>query len=126
MEQKHLIVGTIPIRYRILEEIVEANIIARDAYLGIRPIGPFNPIILDPPVEFGRVPLPIDHERGLIIRNDKGFPLQSNGEIDWEKTSQEKQSFIEKFDRMERQGSSRKPHRKHRTNYTPPKKKRKK
>jgi len=52
-----------------------------------------------------------------IIRNDKGFPLDSDGDIDWEITEKEKREFR---DRVEGKSKRRI------TNYTPPKKKRKK
>ena len=118
-------IGTIGARHHFLEEVVKANMLSVHAANSIQPKG-LNPIILDPPIEIGRVILPIDHERGLIIRDERGYPLTPGGDIDWEKTAMEKQSIIEKFERIERQGSSRKPHKKHPTNYTPPKKKRRK
>lgn len=46
-------------------------------------------------------------------------------EIDWDKISKIKEAEREKFERLERGGKSKKPHRKYPTNYTPPKKKRK-
>lgn len=57
-------------------------------------------------------------------RNDKGYPLDENGDIDWEQTSKEKQEVADKhgFDGNKRRGKVRAK----RTNYTPPKKKRKK
>lgn len=57
-------------------------------------------------------------------RNEKGFPLDDDGNIDWELTSWEKSKFEPKENRAD--GINKKPKRKHGTNYTPPKKKRKK
>jgi hypothetical protein len=53
----------------------------------------------------------------MIQRNEQGFPLDLEGKIDWELTEKEKREFQERFE-----GKSRKRI----TNYTPPKKKRKK
>lgn len=58
-----------------------------------------------------------------IKRNDKGYPLLENGEIDWELTSREKEAEREKWEKRE-YGSS-KVRRKFAPNRIPPKKKRK-
>lgn len=58
-----------------------------------------------------------------IIRNEKGFPLDSNGEIDWDLTTKEKNEFMKKWEKQNTGKSSKK---RLLTNYTPPKKKRKK
>lgn len=57
-------------------------------------------------------------------RNEKGYPLLMNGNIDWELTSKEKQAVLESFEREEH-GGRLKGRKKHATNYTPPKKRRK-
>lgn len=66
-------------------------------------------------------------EELMIYRNELGYPLkQKDGDIDWEKTAEEKEAMRSKFERIERGGASTKPHRKHATNYTPPKKRHRK
>jgi len=59
-------------------------------------------------------------------RNDWGFPLQDDGTIDWEITGREKQEVADKYERINRVGKSKKPHRKYPTNYTPSKKRNRK
>ena len=51
-----------------------------------------------------------------FIRNEKGFPLNNNGEVDWEQTEKEKNEFANRFYKQKKNKL---------TNYTPPKKKRK-
>lgn len=58
-----------------------------------------------------------DHEYGIgVQRNEKGFPLDEEVNIDWGRTSEEKQDYEKTIT----------PKSKRATNYTPPKKKRKK
>lgn len=69
-----------------------------------------------------------------VKRNEKGYPLLENGEVDWELANIEKAKFRDEHEQMDRNssvseggiGKFKKPHRKHATNYTPPKKKRRK
>lgn len=56
-------------------------------------------------------------------RDEKGYPLLSNGDVDWELAGIEKQQVLEAYDRSAYRD---KPKKKKPTNYTPPKKKRKK
>jgi len=61
-------------------------------------------------------------------RDENGFPLLENGEIDWEQTSIEKEAFMlamEKYMGV-RVGKVKSSKGKYPSNYTPPKKKRKK
>jgi len=60
-------------------------------------------------------------------RDENGYPLLSNGNIDWDKTTQEKQAVSDKYESMMRSSKSgKKPHKKHGTNYTPPKRRNRK
>ncbi len=63
-------------------------------------------------------------ETDLPKRNEKGYPLDKDGNIDWELTSKEKDAFRESFEREEH-GGRLKSRKKHATNYTKPKKRRK-
>jgi hypothetical protein len=58
-------------------------------------------------------------------RNENGYPLTEVGNIDWALTSKEKQEIADKFENLNKEGKSKKPHRKYPTNYTKPKKRRK-
>lgn len=60
-----------------------------------------------------------------INRDEKGYPLQPNGEIDWEQTSIEKQRLWEKHNKHEGAVKGFKKDRNKQTHLTPPKKKRK-
>ncbi len=57
-----------------------------------------------------------------IRRNENGFPLCEDGTIDWELTAKEKTIMAEKWKKKAAGGKIRKRI----TNYTPPKKKRRK
>lgn len=63
--------------------------------------------------------------RKPIKRNELGYPLLEDGSVDWELTGKEKEAEMEKYERIQRGASSKKPHKKHATNYTPPKRRRK-
>lgn len=77
-----------------------------------------------------------DETRGVIIvepnfdqpkRNEQGYPLLPNGDIDWKLTSKEKSEIEEKHQYRNRDGSpAKKPKRKYPSNYTPPKKRHRK
>lgn len=56
-----------------------------------------------------------------IARNEQGYPLDENGQIDWALTSKEKQEVLDKYKRSQGSGKTRSV----RTNITPKKKKRK-
>lgn len=59
---------------------------------------------------------------------DLGYPLDENGNVDWEKLSEEKQVVLDQHERRLRleSGMSAKPKRKHARNYTPPKRRHRK
>lgn len=67
----------------------------------------------------GKIP---DKTAAEFLRDAKGYPLNELGDIDWEQTSKEKEAVAIKYNRLD--GSTKKPHRKYPTNYTPPKRKR--
>ena len=54
------------------------------------------------------------------LRNEMGYPLLPSGEVDWELTSEEKQQFLDKFEKQ-----TLPKHNRRNTNLTPKKKKRK-
>ncbi len=57
--------------------------------------------------------------RALINRDEKGYPLLSDGSVDWELTFWEKEEFLKKYEKQEAAKHPRQ------TNFTPKKKKRK-
>lgn len=65
----------------------------------------------------------LKQQEETIKRNELGYPLTEDGKVDWEKTSKEKEKVYVDYERHNRTGRSKhaKP-----TNYTPPKKKRRK
>jgi len=58
-----------------------------------------------------------------IKRNPFGYPLNDDGSIDWERTSVEKQAVLDASEKTNIEMRIKKRHKP--TNYTPPKKKRK-
>lgn len=65
-----------------------------------------------------------------VKRNDKGYPLLENGEIDWAKTSEEKGEYLKKHEAKIRSSgdpwADKRNKGKHGTNYTPPKRRHRK